>query len=102
MKTYPLLASFLLRILDAFVPPRTGRPGKAPRRRTKSPALDASASRLTSPRLLLSTRSDTPQCTPDTSAAEPAVCPSQHIGSHHATSYVGPRPRLCVAAVHRP
>jgi hypothetical protein len=48
---------------DALVAPRTGRPEKAPKQRIKTPPSDAGESRPASPHRLLSTKSDTPQCT---------------------------------------
>ncbi len=88
MKTYPLPAYFPQSSPHASVPPPTGWPAKAPRPGTKPPALGAGASRRASPRRLPSTTSDTPQCTSDISAPEPAVRPSLHIRSYLATTYV--------------
>jgi hypothetical protein len=88
LKTYPLPPDFPQSSSNASVLPPTGWRAKSPRPGTKSSALDAGASRRASPRLLPSTRSDTPRCTSDISATEPAVRPSLHIRSYLATTYV--------------
>ena len=78
---------FPLSFHNAFASPRTVRAAELPKQQTKSPASDAGVWRSASLRWLPSTKSDMPQCTPDTSATEPAAHPSRHIRLRCATGY---------------